>query len=72
MKKIYADRITREEINEAMKQFFARGGKITKIDTPQKAVSHSLMGDSFDLHDNLVGEDFSYLEVNSGFSPLAI
>lgn len=66
-KKIYPERITREEINEAMKQFFARGGKITKIDSAPRSTTH-LLGDSFDLHETLVGEDFSYLDLNSGLS----
>ncbi len=60
-KNAYPERITREEIEEAMGQFFARGGKIKKIDAPQKAAA-SLLSDSFDLQEGLGSEDISYLD----------
>ena len=60
-KQIRPDRITREEINEAMERFLAKGGKIQKIETPQK-VSNSLL-DTFDLQDSFTGDDFSYLDL---------
>ena len=68
-KKLYAEKITRDEINEAVKQYLSQGGKIKRIEVQQKAAG-SLLSDSFEFQDSLTTDDLIYLDL--GFTNTSV
>lgn len=64
MKKgLHADYVTRDEINEAVKQYLKKGGKIKRIEV-QTNNATTMLGDSFDFNDPLTSDDFSLRDLN--------
>lgn len=61
-KKLFERKISREEINNAMKKFLDNGGKITKIE-PSPRPEYSLFGESFDAYDLLGKEESSFMNI---------
>lgn len=60
-KKVIGDRITRDEINEALKRYLTKGGTIKRIEVQNGA--NSLFGDSYDLNEGFTTDDISYRDL---------
>ncbi|MGK5092094.1 hypothetical protein WDW89_08805 [Deltaproteobacteria bacterium TL4] len=64
-KQLYLDKITREEIKEAMQRFFEKGGEINKIE----GIPNPLLDDdSSDTSDSFLHEDPSFCQVSTSTS----
>ena len=66
-KQMYVDKITRDEIKEAMKRFFEKGGQINKIESNPNQPDEE---EQLDSADPFIHDDPNYYQISVGIAPV--